>query len=448
MRGNNGSVSGGDGEWVSVELPDEAPRVALEVTPVRPRGRLALVGGVVVAVLGALVLWPEAPTSLDMPPAVDGEVVAEQPAPDDPRLLPWPGRGPWAGEATFVEQAAAVWRASAEDPGLTPGVEVHALWAGPVGAVGVAVVQSLGRDGQTMVAQLTASRIPGSANPGPLVLTATDVVEQEPPFIVLLDGGGFDLGRVLSEPGTSLLQVLPAPELVSDGVALQHQAGGRFEPVDLQDDGLSEPWVHTPWMAPEGPVLAAIRTQGAFPGLLAMGLIDPEALLPGPPPILLVPSAWGELRTALPQDYLNAQMALAVVGRTSGRVSVLGSTPTVDGHASLVQVHPRGPGRPVIVTVGSTGGRVAVSVPRPSLTPDDIVVGAARSPDGALLVVAAAPPDASLVLIWADGDFVARGPRTTAVWLPRDVEVSAVVAQGYRDDETWVGRTVLDVTDL
>ena len=448
MRGNNGSVSGGDGEWVSVELPDEAPRVALEAAPVRPRGRLALVGGLVVAVLGALLLWPDGSTSQDIPPAVDGEAVAEQPAPDDPRLLPWPGRGPWAGDETFVEQAAAVWRASADDPESTPGGEVHTLWAGPVGAVDVAVLQSLGQDGQTMVAQLTASRIPGSANPGPLVLTDTDVVDQEPPFIVLSDAGRLNLGGVLSEPGTSLLQVLPAPELVSDGVELQHQAGGRFEPVGLQDDGLSEPWVHTPWMSPEGPVLAAVRTQGAVPGLQAMGMIDPQELLPEPPPILLVPSAWGELRTALPQDYLDAQTALAVVGRTSGRVSVLGSTPTVDGHASLVQVRPRGPGRPVVVTVGSIGGRGAVSGPRPSSTPDDIVVGAARSPDGALLVVAAAPPDASLVLIWADGDFVARGPRTTAVWLPRDVEVSAVVAQGYRDDETWVGRTVLDVTDL
>jgi hypothetical protein len=34
------------------------------------------------------------------------------------------------------------------------------------------------------------------------------------------------------------------------------------------------------------------------------------------------------------------------------------------------------------------------------------------------------------------------------VWLGRDVSVSEVSAQGYREDETWVGRTTLDLADL
>jgi hypothetical protein len=451
-RSHNREVSGSDGEWVSVDLLDEsppqAPAAGSAVATPRPRGRRALVGGVAAAVLGALLLWPQGGTSTDTPAPLDGAAVAEQPAPDDPRLLPWPARGPWAADEQFIEQATAVWRASAEDPGSMPGVEVHALWAGPVGDVDVAVLQSVGQDGQSRVAQVTESRIPGSISPGALTLTGTEVVRQAPPFVVLSYGGGLDVSDVLREPGTSFLQVLPAPDLVSDGVELQRQSGVTFETVDVQGDGLSEPWVHTPGSAPEGPVLAAVRTRGPYPGLLSTSLIDPQALLPGPAPVLLVPSAWGELRGALPQDYVDAQTALAAVGRTSGRVSILGSTPTVDGHASLVEVRPRGPGRPIVVTVASRGGSTVVSRPRPSATPADIVVGAARSPDGALLVVAAAPPDTTLLLIGRDGEVVARGPRTTAVWLPRDVDVSAVAAQGYRNDETWVGRTVLDVTDL
>ena len=68
--------------------------------------------------------------------------------------------------------------------------------------------------------------------------------------------------------------------------------------------------MHAPRLVPGGPVLAAVRTQGPYPGLLSTSLIDPQALLPGPAPVLLVPSAWGELRTALPQDYIDAQSAL------------------------------------------------------------------------------------------------------------------------------------------
>ena len=439
-------------EWVSVDLLDEAPpSPSAETSAIgtaRPRGRLALLGGAVAAVLGALLLWPDAATTADPPAPPDSDAVAEQPAPADPRLLPWPGRGPWAGDEEFVDQAAATWRASAEDPGLLPGAEVHALWAGPVGDIGVAVLQSVGQDGEPRVAQVTESRIPGSISRGALILTDTEVVGQEPPFVVLSYPGGLDLGGVLREPGTSLLQVLPAPDLLPDGVELQRQSGTDFETVNLLGDGLSEPWVHTPWLVPGGPVLAAVRTQGPYPGLLSTALIDPQSLVPGPAPVLLVPSAWGELRTALPQDYLDAQSALAALGRTSGRVSILGSTPTADGRAALVEVRPRGPGRPVVVTVATRGKSTIVSRPRPASTSADIAVGAVRSLDGALLVVAAAPPDTALMLIGRDGTVVARGPRTTAVWLPRDIDLSSVAAQGFRDDETWVGRTVLDVTDL
>jgi len=298
---------------------------------------------------------------------------------------------------------------------------------------------------------VTESRIPGSANPGSLILTATQVIEDDPPFIVLSYGGGLDLEGVLKEPGSSVVQVLPAPDLLGDGIELQRREVSRFETVGVRADALSYAWVHTPWLAPGGPVLASVRTKGAFPGLETVAAIDPERLLPTAAPVQLVPSAWGRLRNDLPQDYLDAELALEALDRRSGSASVLGMTPLRNGHASLVEVRPSGAGDPVVITVGSSNpsrtSRV-VSQPRPATRPDEVALGAVRSPAGDLLVVATAPPDAALLLLAADGEIVAQGPRTTAVWLPRGTDVAEVAVQAYRDDETWVGRTTLDVSDL
>ena len=441
-------MSGSDSEWVSVDLLDEAPPVAPAATPARPRGRLAMVGGLAVALLGALLLWPEGSTSPDAPQVVDAEAVAEQPAPDDARLIGWPGRGPWIDDEGFVDEALAVWAAtsSAVDPDNAPGPQGHALWAGPVGGAAVALLQSVGLDGVARVAQVTESQIPGSTNPGSLTLSSVEPVATEPPFVVLSYPGALGLGGVLDEPGAVLVQALPAPGLVGDGVELQRQEGPRFTSIGMQADGLSEPWVHTPWLAPGGPVVSAVRTQGSFPGMLTTALVTPESLLPGPAPVQIVPASWGETRPDLPEDYLDGLAALESLDRSAGRVTILGSITTDRGRATLVEVRPSGPGWPVVVTVASTPTGMLVSPPRPSRPGDVMEVGALRAPDGALLVVGTGPPDTSLVVLGADGEAVARGTRTTATWLPRDADVAEVAAQGYRRDETWVGRSALDVS--
>lgn len=438
-------------EWVTVDLLDETPPPE-QGPPRRPSGpRLGLVALAVVAVLAGLLLWPDSSSGPDAAsesarPASNAPPV-RQTVPDDPRLLPWPARGPWAGDPDFVGQAGAVWRASA-DPDQQPGDDVHVLWAGPVGTVAVALLQSVGEDGVPRVAQVTESVVPRSVNPGPLLLTSTAVVERQPPFVVVSYGGGLDLPGALDDPGTELLQVLPAPELSGDGVTLQRLQGTRFGRLVMQPDGLSEPWVYAPRLNPAGAVLMAVRTQGVDPGVLESGLITPDRILPDPTPVQVVPSSWGQLRRPLPEDYLDAYAALTSLDRTSGRVAVLGSTQTPDGRAALVEVRPRGPGRAVVVTVASGEGRPVVSEPRPSLAPDEIVLGAVRSLTGDVLAVAAGPPEATFLVLGADGAAVATGPRTTAVWLPREADVRQLSAQGYRDDETWVGRTTLDLGDL
>lgn len=436
---------------MSVDLLDESPPPDPPPTG-RPHRGLAGLAVAAAVVLVGLVLWPQPPAAPgpgDASGGQAGQQAGQQPAPDDPRLLPWPGRGPWAGDEEFVEAATQAWRSTSASGEAGPGEDVHALWAGPVGDVGVAVLQSVGTDGLARVAQVTESQGADSTSAGAPVLTNTQIIDVDTPFVALSYGGGLDLAGVLRDPGSALLQLLPAPDLVVDGAELQRQNGRRFVTVGMQDDGLSQPWVHTPWLAPEGAVVAAVRTMGPEPGLLRIARIDPRRLLPGPAPVRLVPAGWGRLRPDLPQDYLDAQLALQALGRTSGRASILGSTPTPDGYAALVEVRPSGPGRPVVVTVGSRdAGGPLVSEPRPAPTPESMVIGAVRSPAGDVLVVATGPPDASLLVIGADGRPVGTGPRTTALWLPRGEDVATVAAQGYRDDETYVGRATLDVSDL
>ena len=311
----------------------------------------------------------------------------------------------------------------------------------------VVVLQSVGSDGAVRVAQLSESRIPGSANPGALRLTAVSAVVAEPAFLTLTYSEGLQLGGVLDQPGAYLVQVLLSPELLADGVVLQRLDDRSFVDIEMSRAGLSRAWVYAPWLEPQGPVVTVVRTRGAEPGVLSTGLITRDQLVPSAPPVQLVAPDWGRTRRDLPADYVDGLDALQALGRTSGRVAILGSTPLLDGRASLVEVRPSGPGTPVVVTVGR--GRVdVVSQPRPAGLPTELAIGATRSADGRVLVVAAGPPETDLVVVGADGEAVATGPRTTAVWLDRDLGVSQVSAQGYRGDESLVSRSTLDVSDL
>ncbi len=444
---------GTDSEWVSVDLLDE-PSASAPTGPTqsrRPTGRLGLLVVVAVALLVVLAAWPDGAAGpaeeAGSGPASPG---AEVPPPDDPRLLAWPGRGPWAADADLLEQASDVWRATATqlDSGSAPASDVHVLWAGPVNDRAVVVLQALGRDGLPRIAQVTESRVPGAVNRGSLALFSTTAFVGEPDFLALSYPGGLGLGGVLDEPGAVLMQVLPAPGLVVDGVELQRVEGQLFSDIGMQEDGLSRPWVHAPWLEPGGPVVAVVRTRGAEPGLLATGLARPEQLVPESAPVQLIPPEWGRTRPDLPEDYLDGLLALRSLGRESGRVAVLGSTPTPEGRVALVEVRPPGPGTPVAVTVGTRGENTAVSPPRPTPGPAEVALGAALTNGRELVVVAAGPPETSLIVLAVDGTPVATGPRTTAVWLPRGTTARELSAQGYRDDETWVGRTTLDVSDL
>ena len=138
----------------------------------------------------------------------------------------------------------------------------------------------------------------------------------------------------------------------------------QFVPVDLQEDGLSEPWAYGRWWIRDEPEIAVV-VDGEDDALLSVVRLDPDALLPADPPITLTPPGWGADRSYEPADYLVASTALESVGVAAGEMAVLGSTTTPGGEASLVQIGERvgiltchdcpfspGGGRP-----GGAGGR-------------------------------------------------------------------------------------------
>lgn len=418
---------------------------------------MGLVASVAAAVVAALVLWPDTapPASSDAAPTSAPSASGTVPAPDDPRLLPWPGRGPWAADTEFVADATAAWAAQADldgaDPG--PGAQVHPLWAGPVGTVAVALLQSVGPDGVPRVAQVSESRVPGSSARGGLTVWSTAELAGSPGLIALAYTGGYELeglGGVLDEPGSALVQVLPAPDLLGEGLQLRRLDGPTFQPVGMQADGLSQPWVHSPWMSSAGPIVAVDRRQGPEPGLQLVRTIRPGELIPGPAPVELAPPEWGRLRPDTAEDYIDATQALEHLGRPGGRVAILGSTALDRGRVSLVEVRPRGPGESVVLTVlwQPNSGRALVSNPRPAGSPDEMVLGAVRTPAGETVVVGTGPPQVARVILGADGAAIASGPRTTVARLGRGEDAAEVAAQGYRRDEVYVGRTTLDISDL
>lgn len=428
---------------VDVDLVVDATAAVAPPPPPRSRGRVGVAVLAVAAVVVALLVWPDGSTPEAGP--AEGEVAQPPPVPDDARLLPWPARGPYAADEEFVQLAADAWRtqASVSSPPDVPAGEVYPLWAGTVGTTAVALLQAVGADGLPRVAQLSESRRPPDVQRGPLVLTTVETVTTSPEMLGVVYAGGLDLGYVLDQPGRDVLQVLPAPGLLTEGVELQRQEGARFVPLVLQPDGLTQPWVHGVQQASEGSVVAAVRVRGADPGILVDGLVVPGQVVPGPTPVQLVPPEWGTTTRSSPDNYVDALAALESLGRSAGRVAVLGTAPLSGSRATLLEVRPEGPGSPVVVAVHAVGVRQTVSGPQPARLPTEIALGAVRLAGGVLVVVGAGPPDTDLLVYGADGRPVGTGPRVSAIVLPTDEAVSELAVQGYRTDETFVGRSVL-----
>lgn len=437
-----------DDDAVRVDLLDGAPAAAVSTpgpSPARRGGTAVAIAAVLVA---ALLLWPDAPATLDAAPAPPGPDGV--PAPEDPRLLPWPGRGPLVSDDDLVAAAAAAWAdaASADADVPAPGDDVHPLWAGEVGALEVAVLQSVGPDALLRVAHLVGAG-PSTTEGATFDVAAVGLVDPTSDLVALSypDGlGDGVLARLLDTPGAALVQALLAPD-VQDEAELRRLEAHVFLPVGMLGDGLSLPWVYEAWHSPEGPVVAAVRTVDGDAVLEATGLVVPGEPGVDAAPVELVPSLRGARAAPGPEDYVDAATALASLGETTGRASVLASTPLGSGRASLVQVQPDTAATSVVTVVARRGIGEA-SAARPLDASTDLVIGAVRLLSGETVVVASGPPDTSRLVVGADDVPVSTGPHTVAVRLERGVDAQQVSVQGYREDETYVGRATLDVSDL
>ncbi len=443
------------GERMTVDLLVD---VGTSVEPPRSGGGgsrrwVGVLAVTLVALVAALLAWPDGSTTPPPPPdqsAADQRIpVPQAPAPDDPRLLPWPGRGGLVTDEQFVATAVDAWRTQARVSAARdePGEQVHALWAGFVGSSAVALLQSVGEDGATRVAEVAEARRPGNVQRGPLIVQSVESVSGQPQMLLLGYAGGLDLDDALDRPGLALLQVLPAPDLLGGGVELQRREGSRFVSIGIQPDGLSQPWVHSPTISGDGALVASVRVRGPEPGLRTTQLLTPGRLLPSAAPVRLVAPEWGRTRPDLAEDYVDALAAVQALGRSRGSVAVLGSTPVQDARVGLFEV--RRPGRPSqVVTVMTRGTDQDVSQPSPLGDVDEVAVGAVRRPSGHVVVVGVGPPETALMVLGTDGDAVSTGPRVTAAVLDPGSGVREVSAQAYRDDQAWIGRTTLDVRNL
>lgn len=416
-----------------------------DATAARPPRRpphLGRVGAVIAAALAVLLLLPSEDAA---PPQVlaDGEI----PPPVADGLLPWPGRGPWSSDPTFVTEAATAWRdAARSDPAVeAPGDDVVPLWAGPVLDARMAVLQSLGPDGVVLVAQVS-DMLYGWLQPE-LRLLATARVDSEPEFFSFPFVGPDDRRGQLDPDVLATFQMLPGPRVSSGELKVLRVVGSRLAPVGMQEDGLSEPWAYGRWWQRQDPEIAVL-TRGDDGSFVSAVRLDPDALPPAPPPVALVEPIWGADLPPEPEDYIVASAAMQSLGASTGEAAVLGSAATQAGGASLVQIEPTGSSRPSAVVVLAGAETVEVSPARPLDLGAQVAVGAVRTADGDIVVVAAASPQASLLTIDADADVVTTGGRTQATVIPSDADVSVVQARVFRGEEIPLARASLEVSDL
>lgn len=406
----------------------------------RTSRRMALLALLVAVVLGALLVLPQG----EAPPR-QSLSAGERPAPSDSRLLPWPGRGPWALDERFVAQAVSTWREeAASDPVLlAPGDDVVALWAGPVSGARMALLQTLGPDGAVHVAQV-ADVLRGQLQPELRVLE-TSRVESEPEFLGFAFAGLGDRGSQFDPDALATFQVLPGPFVRSGDRRLLRLDGGRFVPVRTRPDGLSEPWAYGRWWTRQPAEMAVVAVDPVV-ALRTVVLLDPDSLVPAPSPFDLVAPSWGDGEPYQPADYVAAAASLESIGSSSGEAAVLASAVTSRGRASLVQMRAPWRSEHSLVVAVADGAAIVVSLERPFTPGSKAAVGAAQMPDGELVVIAAGAPGTTNLVVFAEGDAIAIGDQVASTVMEPDEGARTVAVQAYEGDTT-LARVTADISD-
>jgi DNA-directed RNA polymerase specialized sigma24 family protein len=204
------------------------------------RRRLALVGGCVALVAAIVATSALLPGRLGSRPAAAAGQLPATTAPTAAGLLPWPARGPLAGDQDLLRAAAAAWAGAAADP-RRPASAVGVLWAGPVDGTPTVLLQALDGEGRGLLAAV--ARPGGGAR-----LVRADPLSPGVPVVAV--------------PAGARLRFLPAP--TSTALYARSATTGPSGPLrrlELRADGLSE--AYDPAL---GGFVAAVGTDDAGTG--------------------------------------------------------------------------------------------------------------------------------------------------------------------------------------
>jgi len=314
------------------------------------RGQRKRVG--LVVVLGLLVL-------LAAPVAVSATLdwLDRPTQPDDPRLLPWKPRGELAGDRELVDEVSGVWRSYAGD---RPGREIHVVWAGKIAAGRVVLLQSVGAGGVPYVAQI--------AEHGEPATWAVDQVQRitgRPAGVVVRYDGNLNLPMTQTGDGASLVQLLLAPPnalphhdqpTLLRRVREQPNDDPTWDPLTVDERGMSKTWLHVDRLSPNGSVIAMVWHRVDGRDSVRTAAASPQALLTRPPTIQLADPTWGPMTAFDEFTYDDARAVGTVLGpeRVDGEVALL-AVRTDSTRSAVLETRAGGVPRAVLVGWGRDG---------------------------------------------------------------------------------------------
>jgi hypothetical protein len=279
-----------------------------------------------------------------------------------------------------------------------------------------------------------------------LLLSSAEELEGGPGCLVVTYRGAVEPTGLLEEAGSGVLHALLDPAMDPNEYEAGRLERRGFVPLLVDDRGISVPWVHSPSVAPDGSVVAVTRTAPGDGGRLVLSAVaEPGRLVAAADPVVLVPPRWGTTRQPQDTDRLDGREALASLGRTEGRVAVLGTTVTGAGRVTAVEVSPEGPGVPTHVGVVSPRGEVQVG---PAvLAPETNRVTATAVPllDGTMVVAGVGDESVDRIVLGSGGRTLAAGSWLVVATVPAEALGRTLRVQGFGDDGSFVGRRTVPV---
>jgi hypothetical protein len=153
-------------------------------------------------------------------PTLRGDSGAAEPVPassgSGPAQLPWPARGPLAGDEDLLRSALRAWQSGVPDRQRP--AQAAALWAGDLDGVRTVLLQGTDASGQSWVAHVIGSGDTAS-------LRSTEPLGRAVPLLAI--GTTADAVRLLADPNA-------APDSIFAGV------GATLRPLTVAHDGLTQ----------------------------------------------------------------------------------------------------------------------------------------------------------------------------------------------------------------